>query len=77
MTSKSNGAEFSAHSNNSCATVCKGGWWYSGSDCQDANLNGNWVNGGTGVPSCAGIMWRTLRGQDYSMMKAEMKIRRL
>ena len=60
-----------------CATTCKGGWWYSESgNCHNANLNGLWVDGGTAT-SCTGIVWETLRGQSYSMKKVEMKIRRI
>ncbi|XP_062587843.1 ficolin-1-A-like [Saccostrea cucullata] len=56
-----------------CGMQFKAGWWYHG--CHNSNLNGlykkgwhSWYGGG--------VNWEHWRGQNYSLMFTEMKIRK-
>ena len=56
-----------------CATLYKGGWWYS--ECHSANPNGLYLGGATDQYA-TGITWSSFRTQYYSMKKMEIKIRK-
>ena len=55
-----------------CAVTFKGGWWYT--RCRDANLNGIYRNG-SHETRADGINWFHWKGDYYSAMRTEMKIR--
>jgi len=55
-----------------CAVAFKGAWWYN--DCHRSNLNGQY-HGGPHASYADGINWYTFRGHQYSLKRAEMKIR--
>ncbi|XP_077970173.1 microfibril-associated glycoprotein 4-like [Styela clava] len=73
-----NGAPFSTAypeldiPNHACARYFRGGWWYY--DCYHAHLNGPWFPDGA-VVSNDGIIWETWMGWDYSLIRAEMKLK--
>ena len=55
-----------------CAVKFKGAWWYGA--CHDSNLNGFYYHGP--YSSYAdGVVWETWKGNQYSLKRAEMKIR--
>ncbi|XP_022786569.1 uncharacterized protein LOC111326757 [Stylophora pistillata] len=55
-----------------CAVEYKGAWWYQ--QCHHSNLNGVYHNG-RHSSSADGVNWYHWRGHNYSVKKAEMKIR--
>ncbi len=55
-----------------CAQEHFGAWWYM--NCHRANLNGLYLGGETDQYA-TGITWITWRGQYYSLIKTEMKLR--
>lgn len=55
-----------------CAAVFKGAWWYGA--CHDSNLNGVYHHGPYSS-SADGVVWETWKGDQYSVKRAEMKIR--
>ena len=59
-------------SNKHCAAYHKGGWWYSNG--RESNLNSLYLNG-THKSRANGINWYAWRGDYYSAIKSEMKIR--
>lgn len=81
----SNGMRFSTfdkdqdRSEQSCAEMYGGGWWYN--NCQAANLNGVYYQGvhesGSNTPNTFpnGVLWPTFKGGNYSLKKARMFIR--
>lgn len=60
-----------------CAVLYGGGWWYN--DCQAANLNGLYYRGvyGTDAPDriLNGVLWPTFKSSNYSLKKVRMFIR--
>ena len=58
----------------SCAVRFEGAWWYL--DCLSACLNGRYHHGNL-TAYAEGIIWTYFKGYNYSLKKAEMKIRRL
>ena len=82
----SNGMPFSTtDSDNDAATsVCTeryyGVWWYN--DCTEANLNGRFFNKEENENTYymfrgQGIIWKSWRGEYYSLKRVEMKVRRV
>ncbi|CAH3164144.1 unnamed protein product, partial [Porites lobata] len=55
-----------------CASHFQGAWWYT--NCHDSNLNGLYYNG-SHPHKGQGIIWNTWKGNQYSVKRAEMKIR--
>ena len=55
-----------------CASHFKGAWWYT--DCHISNLNGVYLHG-KHSKSWQGMVWNTWKGANYSVKRAEMKIR--
>ncbi|XP_066285407.1 ficolin-2-like [Branchiostoma lanceolatum] len=56
------------NSSEQCAVVNYGAWWYN--RCRVSNLNGRY-----GDNTKDGIIWKTWKGDDYSLKATEMKIR--
>lgn len=56
-----------------CAVSFKGAWWYT--KCHDSNLNSLYHQGGLQSSRAVGINWKHWKGHEYSMKRAEMKIR--
>ncbi|XP_078686727.1 microfibril-associated glycoprotein 4-like [Branchiostoma floridae x Branchiostoma belcheri] len=59
-------------SNQHCAQVYKGAWWYS--RCHYSNLNGLYLVG-THQSYADGVNWPPWKGERYSLKTSEMKIR--
>ncbi|XP_068705701.1 microfibril-associated glycoprotein 4-like [Montipora foliosa] len=55
-----------------CAVVYKGAWWYT--SCHESNLNGRYHHGQHSSFG-DGVNWHSWKGYNYSVKKAEMKIR--
>ena len=55
-----------------CAKMSKGGWWYT--QCRESNLNSLYHNGSHNSQA-DGINWNQWKGDNYSAMRSEMKIR--
>lgn len=77
-----NGKPFSTYDRDYSMTKCAGlyssGWWYKDNDdCVRANLNGEYLGGNVTNDVHMGIIWKTWRGQNYSLKSTEMKIRRI
>ena len=78
--SQQNGAMFSSkdfdndQSAADCAKLYNGGWWYS--NCHDSNLNGLYLQGNN-ISNSGGVIWKQWKGDNYSLKKTEMKIRRI
>ncbi|XP_078481007.1 fibrinogen C domain-containing protein 1-like [Ciona intestinalis] len=60
-----------ARSNNNCAMLYHGGWWYR--SCYHSNLNGEYLNCQTHTARAAS--WYHFRGVHYSLKFIEMKFR--
>lgn len=58
--------------NKNCASRYKGAWWYT--NCVISNLNGVYLHG-KHSQSWEGMVWVTWKGPNYSVKRAEMKIR--
>ncbi|XP_073233130.1 fibrinogen C domain-containing protein 1-like isoform X1 [Porites lutea] len=58
--------------NQNCASRFKGAWWYS--DCIISSLNGVYLHG-KHSKSWEGMVWVSWKGANYSVKRAEMKIR--
>lgn len=58
--------------NQNCASRYKGAWWYS--DCIISSLNGVYLHG-KHSKSWEGMVWVSWKGANYSVKRAEMKIR--
>ena len=57
-----------------CAEHYKGAWWHE--SCLYSNLNGPYHHGKiSSSSSFMGVVWYHWRGADYSLKRAEMKIR--
>lgn len=77
----SNGMRFSTfdrdqdRSEQSCAEIYGGGWWYN--NCQAANLNGVYYQGVYDSPNSVpnGVLWPTFKGRNYSLKTTRMFIR--
>ena len=54
-----------------CAVDAKGAWWYE--NCRDSNLNGIYHHGPH--KKLDGVNWSRWKGYNYSVKRAEMKIR--
>ncbi|XP_052802870.1 microfibril-associated glycoprotein 4-like [Mya arenaria] len=54
-----------------CTSMYRGAWWYD--SCHVSNLNGDYGNSQYGI----GMNWRSWKGYYVSMVKTEMKIRRM
>ena len=54
-----------------CPDIARGAWWYSG--CFHSNLNGDYQQNETWLA----VSWRGFRGDYYSLMRTEMKLRRI
>ena len=60
----------------SCAgAMYVGAWWYS-YGCGYRNLNGEYVQGGHGLPPSHGLVWYSWKGSSYSLQKSMMMVRR-
>ncbi|CAF0981824.1 unnamed protein product [Adineta steineri] len=57
----------------SCAQVYNGAWWYN--VCHNSNLNGRYLRGAHPTIYATGVIWKTFRGDYYSLKTTEMKIR--
>jgi len=55
-----------------CATQFKGAWWYQ--KCLWSNLNGLYLHG-KHSNAWQGVDWGSWRGSNYSVKRAEMKIK--
>ena len=64
-------ADNDANTNNNCAIIAKGAWWYN--TCLNSNLNGQYLSGPTGTTFC--VSWNYWLGHYYSLKETEMKIR--
>lgn len=58
--------------NKNCASRFKGAWWYN--NCVTSNLNGVYLHG-KHSKSWEGMVWNTWKGANYSVKRAEIKIR--
>ena len=57
-----------------CAEHFKGAWWHD--TCVTSNLNGPYRHGKfSSKTSYDGVVWVDWKGVDYSLKRAEMKIR--
>ena len=80
-----NGSTFSTSDHGPMKDVCaapfESGWWYyeeaSNQECLESNLNGRYYTTGEDDlrPLRAGVMWKSLRGDSYSLKGSQMKIR--
>ena len=64
--------ENDAKSDQHCAVLYKGAWWYS--RCHESNLNGLYHHGHHSSKA-DGVNWKAWKGYHYSAKRAEMKIR--
>ncbi|XP_036413590.1 microfibril-associated glycoprotein 4-like [Colossoma macropomum] len=60
-------------SENNCAKLHRGAFWYS--DCHAANPNGLYLWGSDKTHHATGVEWRYWKGNDYSLKTIGMKIR--
>ena len=74
-----NGMKFStkdvdndSHTNQQCAQVYKGAWWYN--LCHASNLNGQYL-AGPHESYADGVIWFAFKGHYYSLKTSEMKVR--
>lgn len=59
-----------------CASRFHGAWWYKPPpNCHKSNLNDIYRNENDQSPFGDGVNWKSFKGQDYSLKRAEMKTR--
>ena len=74
-----NNSQFSTRDNDNdsgeinCASEYTGAWWFN--QCLASNLNGRYL-GGTNSEYAKGIVWVGCWGQNYSLKRTVMKVRR-
>ena len=56
-----------------CAVLTEGGYWYS--DCHGNNLNGRYMGGPYESAHVKGMVWKTWKGEWYSLKSSNMKFR--
>ncbi|CAH1780318.1 unnamed protein product, partial [Owenia fusiformis] len=72
FTTKDNDNDIDRRAN--CAQRYRGGWWFR--DCMKSNLNGLYYNKQGGKSKMYnGVVWSTLRGDQYSLKSVQMMIR--
>lgn len=58
-----------------CSTTYESAWWFS--NCSGPLLNGRYPSENTDNSSVSSMHWMTTGGESYTVMKSEMKIRRI
>jgi len=62
------------HSTHNCAEGVKGAWWFK--KCFRVHLNARYWTQPNAAPNWEGIIWNIWKGSQYSLKRAEMKIRK-
>lgn len=60
-------------SSGNCAVLFTGAWWFN--RCHNSNLNGKYL-GGIHSFQTHGILWKTWKGEYYSLKSSKMMIKR-